>query len=543
MTNRIRHVSAGMALLLCVAFSGCGSVKLHSDVREAQGKDAKKAWDEVKLGTYFDAERDNLAKLLTEEIGSTQRLAEVNRESEIRVVATTPVVALPCYFQVQLVKLVPPTGTQPSELCAKAGYYTSSEAITRLASLVDAWGNLRENRRELREIERASSFLLAMGVPSFTCEQLRAKPPVEVNAWKNANSALAKSAASRIKTLADLCDDADKQRTDYLVAIGAMPSGELKNYVDDWERARTALGKHEKDVASAKVIFALAKKQYDDEVAKATPGKAQVDKAKELAPKLAEILQAVETAQTVLGKEWASEERLKRINDLLSNLESGGDFNSDTASKAELVAAMLPTIADDVVAIGQSKKGAGVVSLLIQRDIEQGNLNTAKVLAAIQQKDLALREAIVEAALEQAITYLKSVKQSAHLVTCANEEEVGDAAKCRKAQGDKRKNNLHQAWDAYAPVARKNLLESTTLYLDAFARQQVKLHTMTTQYLALARERTLAVSEVHAAMWSSMIGASVNQAADYAALGLKAEDFEKLFNVVGLFYIGHGVNK
>ena len=84
--------SVGIAVLAGVlSLSGCGTTKLHSETRQQQGEAAAKAWREVDLKAYFDAERDNQAKLLAEEIESTGRLAAVNRETEIRVLAAKKV--------------------------------------------------------------------------------------------------------------------------------------------------------------------------------------------------------------------------------------------------------------------------------------------------------------------------------------------------------------------------------------------------------------------------------------------------------------------
>ena len=540
----VRSFFTALLLALACATSGCVSVKLHSEARQQQGEDAKKAWGEVKLDSYFASERENLAKLLAEEIESTRRLAAVNRESEIRVIAAKPVTQLPCYFEAELRKLFPAPGSKETrDLCGQTGYYTDQEVADQLKTLAGAWASLRAERRLLRDIERATSFLLAMGVPAFTCSQLQAKPRSAVDAWERDNAALAKDAASRLRNVTELCEEADEERAHFLSAIQSVKSGTFRDYVDDWERAKRAMKRREIEVAAAQAQYAQALKAFNDELAKARPGKSTVDKAKALAPTLAGILQGIEAAQEVLGRQWASQERIDRLNDLLIRFETGEALDPDTASQAELVAAMLPTIADDAVAIGQFQKGVGLVSLLIQRDVEQGNLNTAKVLAAIQQKDLALREAIVVAALEQGITYLKARRQSALVMACDRPEEVGSLSTCMEAKGAEANNTFHKAWDVYDPLARKNLLESTTLYLDAFSRQQVKIHSMTAQYISLGRERNLALSEVNAAMWAGLISASVDQAADYAALGLKAEHFEKILHILGIFYIGYGVNK
>ena len=200
---------------------------------------------------------------------------------------------------------------------------------------------------------------------------------------------------------------------------------------------------------------------------------------------------------------------------------------------------MLPLLADDMRAIAQAKKGRTLVPLLIQRDIEQANLNAAAVQVTIQRKDLALREALVEAAMDQAVTYVEARRRVADLMACKEADIVGDLAKCQSVD---KTETFHALWNDLEPMARRVLLESITLYVDGFSRQQVKLDTMTTQYLALAREQTVELAEVHASMWAALIGASVTQAAEFAALGIKVEQIEKILNLLGIFYIGYGVN-
>jgi hypothetical protein len=86
--------------------SGCGTVKLYSETRQQQGEAAAKAWGEVNLKAYFDAERVNQAKLLVEEIESIGRLAAVNRETEIRVLAAKSVSDLSGHYDEALREVV-----------------------------------------------------------------------------------------------------------------------------------------------------------------------------------------------------------------------------------------------------------------------------------------------------------------------------------------------------------------------------------------------------------------------------------------------------
>jgi hypothetical protein len=74
---------SGVALLL-VSIAGCGTIYVHSDVRQKQGEDATKAWNEIDLKSTFRAERENLAKLLDAELETQDRLALTVRDAELR---------------------------------------------------------------------------------------------------------------------------------------------------------------------------------------------------------------------------------------------------------------------------------------------------------------------------------------------------------------------------------------------------------------------------------------------------------------------------
>ena len=271
------------------------------------------------------------------------------------------------------------------------------------------------------------------------------------------------------------------------------------------------------------------------------PGKPISDRVKQRAVAVAQALDAIQVVGGALGVEIASQERLNRLNDLIGSLKAGTEIDTETASKAEVVASMLPQIADKARAIGEADKGKALVPLLIQRDMEQAMLNAARVQVAVLRKRLALREAVVIARVKQADTLFNAHNWVRLVATCDRatfgDDEVSLCHKVRMGQP------MHGMWGALPPKGRRTLLESITQYLDAYARQGADIDAMTTQELALAQERNLQLSEVNAAMWSTLIDATVRQSAEFSALGLKADDFEKLLNILGIFYIGHGVNK
>ena len=520
---------AGIAVVLTavIALAGCGTVKLHSDVREKQGEDAKKAWSEVDLKAYFDTERENLAKLLQEEIDSGRRLAAVRRENEIRSLAGVELAKLGDRYSLALVGLV--VGEDQDLAAAKSA----------TAAIVDAQAALDRESAKRYDLERSQSFLKGMGVPDFSCPQLAANPAVDLNKWKDANKDVAKKAAARIKITADLCKETIEAQETFESKVELFKGGSILDVYQSRADVKKALDGMEREAAARKTAYLQALGAYQAAVEAAKPGNSITAEVKDKAKQAADALKLLEDIQTALGVELASQERLKHLDDLLSGLQAGSAADVETRSKAELVALLLPNIAESARQVVDARKGANLVSLLIQRDIEQANLRTAMVQVAIHRKRLVLREAMLRASVTQAYTLVRARTFIDAAITCPEsmKEEREACQKANKAQ------SFHKAWGALPVKARMAALKSTTFYLDAFTRQQIDIDTMETQFLALERERTVELSQTNAAMWTTLIGANVSQAAEFAAMGLTADHFEKILHLIGIFYIGHGVNK
>jgi len=509
--------SISTVVAFAILLAGCGSLRLHSDTREKQGEAASKAWSEVDLKGFFAAERANQAKLLEAELASTAELTEANRETEIILLATKPVEQLSAYYDASLRPIVM-GGSGPIEPADRTHFETA---------LKSARNELATERAKTLDLERTSSFLKEMGVPAFSCDELTAADPTDVNAWKAKNTSLAKKAEKRLENAKKLCAEIKEARDKHLAAIESFQGGDLKGLATDLANARKQFDKKQAAVNAAKAVYKKDLKDYDDEVKLMKAGKSAVDKTKALAENVATALNGVKKVQGALSEQFISEERIKLIDELLSSLKAGTALDSKGASKAEIAISMFPTIADDISAIGQAKKGRAAVPLLIQRDVEQARLNSANVQLARQQQYLELQSAIVEASVQRAQT----------LVNARSRVQALTASDADKGL------TVNAIWDKLKPEDRVLLLDSTTLYLDAFSRQAALVDTMTTQRLALANDESIDLAEVNASMWSALIGATVNQAAEFSALGIKAEDIEDILYLLGIFYIGHGVNK
>ena len=373
-----------MWAMIVLMLSGCGSLRLHSETREKQGQAAAKAWSEVDLKGFFQAERDNQAKLLDAELASSARIIAVNRESEIRVLARKPIKDLPAHYDALLGPLV-----------ADGGDIAQGDRAAIERALRQARAALDTERAKTRDFERASSFLQELGVPTFTCVVLTATDRAVVNAWKANNPVVAQKADRRLANATKLCTDIKTAQDGYSAEVHKIPGGTLAERVAELDAANARAAAQQQQVDAVKAKYQEALKAYKDELALKEAGKSAVDQTKALADKVAAALNLVKGVQGFLSEQFVAEERLQRIDDLLAGLKAGIELDSRDASKAEIAASLLPTIADDIRAIGQARRGRAAVPLLIQRDIEQARFNSASLQLASQRKELTLRAAEV----------------------------------------------------------------------------------------------------------------------------------------------------
>jgi hypothetical protein len=508
----------------CLSLSGCGHLQLHSDARQKQGEAAASAWHAVDIKGFFAAERANEEKILAQELASTDKLAAARRELELRKLARIPVRDLPDLYDQALLPLVldDPASITPA-------------ARVQLASALRAARNAHNAREAYqRQLDRDMSFLQEMGAPRFTCAQLLDVDQTIVDAWKAKEPARATAAGSRLRAVTGHCRNVAAQDSAAQNAVAGLAGGEIKSLADSIQTAQQARMQREQVADAARKAYEKALKEYNTEVDSAKAGKSTVEAVGAAAAKAASALKRVEQLQSALSEEFVSNERIQRIDALLASLKAGTTMDAEDAPKVEIAISYFPAIADDVRAIRRARKGRAAVPLLIQRDIDLARLNAAKARLANEQQDIALSSAELGAKLVQANTYLNA--RNRLFESPAKPMPSVYAATPAGA-------TVATAWDALAPDQRIVLLESTNLYLDAFGRQQAQADAAATRRFALAKDRAIAMSEITAGMGSSLIGATVDQAAQFSALGIKASDIAPILNVLGLFYIGHGVNK
>lgn len=504
-----------LLVLLVFALSGCGGLRLYSETRDKQGQAAAKAWSEVDLKAFFAAERDNDAKLLEQEIATSARRIAADRDVTIRDLARRPVNEFPGYYDDRLVKLI--GGDTP--IADRTALEKSVSEARNASREIVRWGD---------ELDRDYSFLAQMDVPRFACDDLMQPDQGAVSAWAAEHPDDARKARVRLSAAKVNCEKVAASKKSYRDALKRLAGGELPKLVSELEKTeaefamdQTALRKHQGQYAAA-----LA--QYKAEVAKKDPGRSSKEQLAELAGKVESALKAIEALPDSFRDKFIAEERIKAINDLLADLKAG-DAPGPDASKIEVAVLLLPQLADDVRAVAGAGKGTGVVPLLIKRDVEQARLNAAQLQLTTSEYRIALRSAAVESALAEA-----------HYINRARAIFLGTP----KATGlDNVNKPFHEAWSGLTTQQKFALLDSVGLYLDAVGRQRAFTERLQRTQYALSKKQASGLSEINAGMWSSLIGATVGQAAEFAASGFKASDFAGILSTLGIVWIGYGVNK
>jgi hypothetical protein len=565
-----RSIEIFCALSLSLAVCGCGTLKLHSDVRQKQGEDLAKAWKEVNLKSLFDAERVNQAKLLETEIAGWNRHFDERYQSELRRLARMPVGSYHERYLQLLDTLAGPLMRKdnPSEVDDVVFAEISKHVGAALRAV-------REEGTAIKELAISNSFLKSLRVPAFSCEQLLTKTEI-VESWKAENAQLASnvSVSTALSESKNQCTKLVGSQKAYIDALNQLPEetdqkgllkrGLLKNRMAAWKSDQEALKKRLLAVDDATIELNKRQKEYDASI---VTGKPLTEDAKAKAKKLADALDALTTAQDVFGIEIASEARVKRIDDLLKSLEEGKELSTDTASKLEVAISLFPRVADALRAVRDQGKGTASMPLLIQRDVEQAKLSSARIEAARLKQRVELRAIALLAAVRQTDSVLTALKRvesvspsgkglmaaaaaAAKLEASATEKVLNDKTATPEAKNAARSKRdkqdaamIDSMWGQLSPDDRRFVLESTVNYLDAHTRQELSIQTIETTRLATSMDRNVDLAEVNAALWMALINSTVTQAAEYSALGLKASDFERIINFLMLGYIGYGVNK
>jgi hypothetical protein len=204
--------------------------------------------------------------------------------------------------------------------------------IAMLAAADKAKAALEDEKSANLRLDNSLSLMQSGGAPKFTCGQLAADHQDIVKSWKRENDDLAKFYDGEIKSATTECSRIASARMKYRQAIGSFSSGLIASRLADWGQAQDALMKLQAEADQKKIALDIAQKAYDDELEALKNGTSTVDKVKDKAAKVKDAIDALQGVGGVFGVEFASKERIKRIDDLLASLSKVFSVNQDEKS-------------------------------------------------------------------------------------------------------------------------------------------------------------------------------------------------------------------
>lgn len=503
-----------MILLLAMAMplAACSGLRIYSETRDKQGQAAVKAWGDVDLRADFKADAAKREATLTRELATSDKRLASERELAIRHLASAPAAAFAAYVDEEFDRLL---GTKSA---------TRDQAVASVNEL-EANANLHKAKRD--ELTRNLSFLQQRNAPAFNCEQLSKPSEGAVKAWqqkeKRADDFLGKK---NLKEAEIVCKHLDDLRTKRAELLKPFMLGELGETQESLREAEDSLKLKQKQAQEKKLELDMASAAYQNALDDAAAGTSSQEAAATSAESLRKAIEAVEDLQTVFGDAIVSQAHIDQINAVIDNLKDGKGLGAD-ATKAQIVITTIPTLADDVKAIQGADKRASLVPLLMWRDLEQGRLQAARVQVSMTEMDVALLRSAVETQLAEAQALVRSRTELRQVPAISSS-----------------KDPLYKTWDAMKDAAARTALYSALdSYLDAVGRlRQASERLRRTRY-ALSLEKSAALSEVNAGIWASLIGESVNQAAEFSATGVTPNSFTNFITALGVLGIAHGTNK
>jgi hypothetical protein len=514
--NRSLHLIAAISLAASVA--GCGSLRIHSEVREKQGADAKAAWSKVDTGAVIAAERANLNQLLESELATQDKLALAIRDHTLRSIVDASSIEAGLFQRVdeQLTRLVGKDGPK------------------KIAAALDVQGQRRTWQARLSDTQETWGGF-GLGLPAPVCADFSVDAtPARRAALAKAQAAVKTSpqapppqhrrklgAQAALEDIQSKCENEPKADpfADFEGALGTARSRQLAD--------QEAWAQSQKNTAARQTEYEAAAKAYAEALGDGT-GTVSAH-AQAAAARLGDAVEALAKAPEAQSRKFIAKERLDSLQAFVDAVTQAGTDGKlpEGASKAATAFVLFPKLADDARKSLTDAKAPLALPLLIQRNHEQLLLEAATREVAAREAQLRISGAVVETAFEQARQLALARREFDTVVALPEVNGKPVAA----------------AFSSAPPTAKASLYRGAALYLDALNRLEARRYKLEYQYIAAVHELQLAYAEVNVKQWSSLIGATVDQVAAASAGGIKADSVVALLNTFGIFYIGHGVNK
>jgi hypothetical protein len=510
-----------MAVLLAFLLQGCASLRLYSEGRDKQGQTAQKAWSEVDLNAVVETERANLRKLLDAELDTQDRLAAGIRDHELR------------YMVASKLKdgLVNPVGKRFTGLAGDDEKFRKSRNALQIF-----------RKRQLQVAALQPDFdEKNLGTPSCSLVAGGDEPSVFKQLFSSGDETSKAEGNALLKRLRDICGKVEND-SDLVSTVYAELGGEMRLILDTYRD----------DVAELEAAKAVAKPLIDEyQKARQAYEDAQKQKSSDLAQKVKEAAKTLKDkadilagAQDAFSTKFIAEEKLESLENFVKAVtETPSDGKPpEGANRATLAFILIPDLVDNAIKSLEDAKRPLALPLLIRRNYEQLRLEAANREIASREAKVKLSREMLDVAYEQALQLWLANNVLNHILIGHPDtpdimpNEMPDVRPFHDAQ-------FLDAVNKTNPDERELIYDAAARYLDSVNRLTAKRYKLEYKRVATIHELSLAYAEVNMKQWSALIGAVVGQIAEASALGIKEESVTNLLNMLGIFWIGHGVNK
>lgn len=305
------------------------------------------------------------------------------------------------------------------------------------------------------------------------------------------------------------------------------------------------LGTYEGDIAELDAAKAVAKpliKEYQAALTayenaqkqKTTSDLAQ--KVQEAAKTLQEKADILASAQDAFSMQFIAKEKLESLENFVKAVtEAPSDGKPpEGANRATLAFILIPDLVDNAIKSLEDAKRPLALPLLIRRNYEQLRLEAANREIASREAKVKLSREMLDVAYEQALQLWLANNALNHIVI--GQPDMPDVRRFHNVQ-------FLDAVDETSPAEKELIYDAAARYLDSVNRLTAKRYKLEYKRVATVHELSLAYAEVNMKQWNALIDAVVGQVAEASALGIKEESVTNLLNMLGIFWIGHGVNK
>ena len=505
MTNFIPSTSTKRATTLlfisitALGISGCASQSyLYNAGKDQQGQIATKAASDAKLVDTVTAAEKRNTRLLDLELEAVKSRFNLIRDNEIRAVALSKDEEISVTWVQRMkdrqVKIWPEMTTEK--------YWGAID------KLLEETKRIRDKREELEKLVR----------PAPDCVAALQNEKLAPELTKNLSEDDKYVANKVYETFRVACKPLVEAQEALKATSGLLGGSSTQLKADEARLAEQ--DKAKKDAEEQLKIALTAYERVTKELNASSTGYA--DKLSAAAAELHKAVKKIEGAGNAVGIEVLAQNRLERIEEILTQLSEGkvdtSQWSEQLRSGVALVGT-LPALADDTQKMLRETARPRVVPLLLAKEHQRLVVEEASQVNAVITRRIEASLQINNAYHgEYAALALVSLKLSQH-----------------KKWHSKTMRDLDRD---LKPEERGELYEALGIYFDDVPRYQLAQHIWEYQRLATFYDESIEHSKYAALMWQNLNQGIAQPLAGYHGSGIKPETIAEFLKALGVILIG-----